>query len=54
MAASGVPVIDGAMGHFVCCQQGIYEGGDNLVVVGEILDFGSRESEPLVMLRGKV
>ncbi|MDE0113599.1 MAG: flavin reductase family protein [Albidovulum sp.] len=53
-ARNGVPVIDGAMAFFVCRKYGIVEGGDHQIVIGEILDFGTRDAEPLVYLKGRM
>ena len=51
-AENGVPVIEGSMAWFVCERHELFEGGDHLIVVGKILEFGSREAKPLVFLQG--
>ena len=53
-AANGVPVIEGALAHFVCEKHEVLEGGDHIIVVGRIVDFGAREAEPLVFHKGRM
>ena len=53
-AQNGVPVIDGALAHFVCEKHEVLEGGDHLIIVGRIVDFAAREGEPLLFNRGRM
>ncbi len=53
-ACNGVPVLDGALAHFVCRKHAIHDGGDHLIVVGEILDFAERDGDPLLFHRGRM
>lgn len=53
-ALNGVPVLEGAMAHFVCEKHALFDGGDHVIVVGRILDFATQEAEPLVFHKGKM
>lgn len=45
-ATTGAPILDGAIGWVDCEVQAIHDGGDHIIVVGEVvdLDTGSDES----------
>lgn len=49
----GVPVIAGAAARFDCRQHATYQGGDHLIVVGQVLRFAHRDAAGLVFKRGK-
>ncbi len=49
---NGAPIIEGALAHFECVKWNIVEGGDHLIVIGEISDFDARDGEALVFFRG--
>lgn len=51
---NGLPVIDGALGHFECQKWDIHDGGDHIIVVGKITYFERVGGEPLVFFRGKM
>ena len=51
---NGTPVIDGSLAHFECSKWATYDGGDHLLIVGEITYFGRTEGVPLVYRGGKV
>ncbi|SDO12562.1 flavin reductase family protein [Actinacidiphila guanduensis] len=56
--AEGLPLLAGALGHLVCRLDAEYDGGDHLIVVGEVVELGVPEPEsapgaaPLVFYRG--
>lgn len=52
LGTGGVPLIDGAIGWLACKVQARHEAGDHTIVVGEVLDAGTREGEPLLHYRG--
>ncbi len=52
LGIGNVPLIDGAIGWLACKVQARHEGGDHTIVVGEVLDAGTREGEPLLHYRG--
>lgn len=53
-AGNGCAVIDSALAHFVCRKHAIHDGGDHLIVVGEVLDFGARDGDPLMFFKGQM
>ena len=50
----GVPVIPGCSAVFECRVAHRYEGGDHVIVVGEVLAFSSAPRDPLLFYRGKI
>lgn len=51
---NGVPLIDGAIAHFECTKWNVMDGGDHIIVVGEITDFAEAEGAPLLFYRGQM
>jgi flavin reductase (DIM6/NTAB) family NADH-FMN oxidoreductase RutF len=43
---TGAPVLDGALAWFECRTWAAYEGGDHVIVVGEVLDLGCGDDAP--------
>jgi flavin reductase (DIM6/NTAB) family NADH-FMN oxidoreductase RutF len=50
--AVDAPRLRDAIAHFACHAHAIHEGGDHIIVVGEIIDFDHGEGEALVFYRG--
>lgn len=49
----GVPLIPGRLAHFECSTWARYDGGDHLILVGEVQGYaGPVEGEPLIYFRG--
>lgn len=49
----GCPVLDEYAAQFECKTWAVYEGGDHLILVGEVLDYRFADAvEPLVFARG--
>ncbi|MAY43286.1 MULTISPECIES: flavin reductase family protein [unclassified Neptuniibacter] len=49
----GAPILDDYAAQFECKTWAVYEGGDHLILVGEVLDYRYNDSaEPLVFARG--
>jgi len=46
------PRLSDAMAHFACHTYAIHDGGDHIIVVGEILDFDHADGDALVFYRG--
>ncbi|WP_336882690.1 flavin reductase family protein [Rhodococcus globerulus] len=44
---SGVPRLPGASGFISCSVSGIIEGGDHLIVLGNVVDAGTEHAPPL-------
>ncbi|HEV3403891.1 MAG TPA: styrene monooxygenase/indole monooxygenase family protein [Gaiellaceae bacterium] len=49
---SGVPLLDGALAHFICRNVRQIELGDHVIVVGEVERYQTFEGEPLVFHSG--
>jgi flavin reductase (DIM6/NTAB) family NADH-FMN oxidoreductase RutF len=51
--AEGVPVLTGALARFDCVQHATHDGGDHLIIVGQVLRLALEEGEPLVFAKGR-
>jgi flavin reductase (DIM6/NTAB) family NADH-FMN oxidoreductase RutF len=50
----GVPVLCGNAGTLECCPWNVYDGGDHIIVIGEVVSLEyDRTAEPLVFYGGK-
>lgn len=49
----GSPVLDGANALLECEREAMYEGGDHLIIVGQVLRFATFEGEPLIFAQGR-
>ncbi|MEU4622096.1 flavin reductase family protein [Actinoplanes sp. NPDC023801] len=49
---AGVPLLDGAIAHYVCRRAGDFDGGDHIIVLGEVVRFRCTDGEPLVFHSG--
>jgi flavin reductase (DIM6/NTAB) family NADH-FMN oxidoreductase RutF len=50
---TGAPVIDGSLAYAECKLAGTCNGGDHVVVMGEIVGGDAHEAEPLLYFRGR-
>lgn len=49
----GSPILDDYAAQFECKTWAVYEGGDHIILVGEVLDYRYKDmNEPLVFARG--
>ena len=48
-----VPLISGALGHFVCAREKLVDAGDHIVLIGRVIDFARFEGAPLGYFVGK-
>src|SRR5690348_1438387 len=51
--ATGTPVLDGALAYAECRVFRIYEGGDHVIILGEIVAAGAGDAVPLLYFRGR-
>lgn len=51
--ATAAPVLAGCAAHLVCRTWNRYDGGDHLIIIGEVIDLGTAESLPLVFAFGR-
>lgn len=52
-ATGGVPLLHGAIAQFVCRKVRQHDGGDHIILVGEVEQYKYSEGEPLVFHSGR-
>jgi flavin reductase (DIM6/NTAB) family NADH-FMN oxidoreductase RutF len=52
LSDGGIPILSGGIGHLECTVHFIYDGGDHIVVVGEVQKCRATEGKPLLFWRG--
>ncbi len=50
---AGVPVLTGAIAHFICRKVKQYDGGDHVIILGEVEEYKYNDGEPLVFHSGR-
>lgn len=50
---AGIPILNGALAHFVCRKVKQYDGGDHVILLGEVEEYKYNEGEPLVFHSGR-
>jgi len=50
---AGVPLLDDVVARFECRTAHRYDGGDHVIIVGEVLSFMQWDREPLVFKAGR-
>jgi flavin reductase (DIM6/NTAB) family NADH-FMN oxidoreductase RutF len=50
---AGVPIVQGAIAQFVCRKVKQYDGGDHVILLGEVEEYKYSEGEPLVFHSGR-
>ncbi len=50
----GAPLIDGCLARFECRNVVHHDGGDHVIIVGEVERFDVQDGEPLIFFRGKL
>jgi crotonobetainyl-CoA:carnitine CoA-transferase CaiB-like acyl-CoA transferase/flavin reductase (DIM6/NTAB) family NADH-FMN oxidoreductase RutF len=50
--AQNIPLIDGSLAHFSCARHRMVDGGDHLILIGQVLDFAAHEGAPLGYYKG--
>ena len=48
------PRLHNCIAHFACHTHAIHDGGDHIIVVGEIMDFDHEDGEALIFYRGQM
>jgi flavin reductase (DIM6/NTAB) family NADH-FMN oxidoreductase RutF/DNA-binding MarR family transcriptional regulator len=49
----GVPLFAGVAATFECVSRQTYDGGDHLILVGEVLRYGRYDRQPLLFVKGR-
>ena len=52
-APEGSPLLKGATAHFICRVAGRFDGGDHVIILGEVEEYRWNEGEPLVFHSGR-
>lgn len=52
-AAGGCPILKGTIAHFICRNVRQYDGGDHVILLGEVEEYKWNEGEPLVFHSGR-
>lgn len=50
---AGVPIVSGAIAHFLCRKMKQYDGGDHVIFLGEVEEYKYNDGEPLVFHSGR-
>ncbi|HMA37521.1 MAG TPA: flavin reductase family protein [Chloroflexia bacterium] len=50
---TGLPVLEGALAHAECQVFRIYEGGDHVIILGEVVAAAAGDAVPLLYFRGR-
>ena len=48
----GEPKLIDALAHFTCATYAVHPGGDHQIIVGKVVQFESREADPLIFFSG--
>jgi flavin reductase (DIM6/NTAB) family NADH-FMN oxidoreductase RutF len=49
---AGMPLFEGCVAWFECASVHRYEGGDHIIFIGQVLDFGHSDRVPLIYSGG--
>ncbi|HYL14433.1 MAG TPA: styrene monooxygenase/indole monooxygenase family protein [Terriglobales bacterium] len=50
---SGLPILGGVLAHFICRKVRQYDGGDHVILLGEVEQYEYNSGEPLVFHSGR-
>ena len=50
---SGIPILPNVETYFTCKTFAKHEAGDNLILIGEVIDYQDSIAQPLTFFRGK-
>lgn len=53
LSEAGVPLLSGAVSTLECRQVNCVDGGDHLIIIGEVLGFARYGKEPLLFVQGR-
>lgn len=53
-AASGVPLIAGAIAHIECVRHDVVDGGDHIIVIGRVVHSALAAGDPMVSFNRKL
>ena len=50
--ANGAPILDGCLASFECTQAAVHDGGDHVIIVGEVTQAQMTDGTPLIFSQG--
>ena len=50
--ANGVPLIENCLARFECTRHATHDGGDHVIIVGEVTQVETNEGDPFVFSKG--
>jgi len=50
---NGAPWLEGCLANITCRKHSVFDGGDHLIFVGEVLNIALGEGDPLLYFQGK-
>ncbi|MFQ5973027.1 MAG: flavin reductase family protein, partial [Alphaproteobacteria bacterium] len=53
IGANGAPRLRGCLAWYACRNRARHDGGDHVIFIGEVEEFGYREGRPLVFFSGR-
>ncbi|MGB0438908.1 MAG: flavin reductase family protein [Paracoccaceae bacterium] len=54
LSDDGVPLLEGALARFECRQRALYDGGDHVIVLGQVMRAELRDGDALAFYAGKM
>ena len=48
----GMPLIDGTLASFSCARHNVVDAGDHIILIGRVIEFSTRDGQPLGFFRG--
>lgn len=51
--STGIPILNGTIAQFLCRKIRQYDGGDHIILIGEVEEYKYKEGEPLVFHSGR-
>lgn len=48
----GAPVLDDVLAHLECCVHAIHDGGDHIIIIGDVENAATKDDRPLLYYRG--
>lgn len=52
--STGLPVLTGCIASFECFKWQMYDGGDHMIVVGQVTDFDMSDGDALLFYKGQM
>ena len=53
LSENGAPLLRNTLAWFECRTDNVHDCGDHHIIIGEVVDYGSNEGEPLMFYDGQ-